>query len=127
MDVSFADLAAGLSLMFATWLLYSSPILVALGFFAFRFRRRHLRSGFRIAFGILVGIALAPMPPPHGIVPAAPPAVLALPAGWVQPLNLSWLAWSFTLSALLGLLLARRLGARVPPNNSFKPNLRGSA
>jgi len=128
MEVSLGDLAASLVLLSATWLLYSSPALIALGFFAFRIRRRYLHPRFRIAFGLLAGIALAPMPPPHGIVPVAPPAALAFSAGWVHPPNLPWLAWSFPLSALLGLLLAWHLGARVPPNNSFKPKpLRGSA
>lgn len=121
MDVPLADLAAGVGFLGATWLLYSSPFLVAFLILALWARHRRPRSRVWLIAGTLAGLVLAPMPPPQGIIPLAPPALLAFPAGWVPPLSATWLAVSFALSGAVGLLLGWRLSTRVPPGKSSKP------
>jgi hypothetical protein len=123
MDVPLADLASGIGFLAATWLFYSSPFLVFFSILALWARHRRARRKVWLIAGAVAGLLLAPMPPPKGIIPLCPPALLAFPAGWVHPLNASWVAFSFVLSGTLGLLLGWLLSTRVPPNNSFKPNL----
>ncbi|VXC05848.1 membrane hypothetical protein [Luteimonas sp. 9C] len=111
---------------FATWVMFALPLLIAFAFLAFRYRRADFLPWVRPLTGALLGLLVAPMPPP-GMLPIIPPNVLSvLLEGPDYPSNSVWAAASLAISVLLFAWLGWRL--RVPPNNSFKPMpLRGTA
>ncbi|MFC5571580.1 hypothetical protein ACFPN1_16110 [Lysobacter yangpyeongensis] len=124
MDIERLFLAAITAL--ATWGALASPLLLAFGFLAFRYRHSNVRTWIRPVAGALLGLLVAPMPPP-GMLPIIPPNLLSvLLDGSSYPSNPVWAAASTAVSVVLFAWLGWRL--RVPPNNSFKPKpLRGSA